>query len=341
MSARILPPTLFALLLAGSVTAQPPAPAPPPPPPPPPPPMLDVVYPQMCEASAAVALGSGMFVVADDDKKELRIYRTDQPAGPEILDISKIPGLDKKADLKGAARIGDEIYWIGSHSRNNAGLERPERHRLFAIKIRSDNGRHSFEAVGTPYTTLLKDLREDGGFVKFGLDEAAKLKPEEPGGLNIEGLAATPDGKLLIGFRSPVRNGKALIVTLDNPQAVLTGAKATFGAPIELDLGGRGIRSLERLPAGDSYVITAGLSGSGTDFQAFRWSGKANGAPEPLAGADLTGLVPEAVFVDGIATGLVVLSDDGDTCPADPAFRGRRVSLSSAARGRSAPGDDR
>jgi hypothetical protein len=33
-----------------------------------------------------------------------------------------------------------------------------------------------------------------------------------PGGLNIEGLAATPDGQLLIGFRNPLSEGKALLL---------------------------------------------------------------------------------------------------------------------------------
>ncbi|HYG61171.1 MAG TPA: DUF3616 domain-containing protein [Thermoanaerobaculia bacterium] len=83
------------------------------------------------------------------------------------------------------------------------------------------------------------------------------MPAEEPGALNIEGLAAK-DGKLLIGFRGPVRGGKALVVTLENPQEVLNqGAPASFATPIELDLDGLGIRSLEHWPAEARRSCTA------------------------------------------------------------------------------------
>ena len=40
------------------------------------------------------------------------------------------------------------------------------------------------------------------------LADAALLPPKEPGGFNIEALAATPGGKLLIGLRNPVPAGE-------------------------------------------------------------------------------------------------------------------------------------
>jgi hypothetical protein len=283
----------------------------------------------MCEASAALMLEPGLFVVGDDDEADLRVYRKDEPAMPAILKISGLPGLKEKADLEGAARIGDEIYWIGSHSRKNSGKEDLERHRLFAIKVKSADGQFSAEAVGKPYEKLLEDLQKDSRFDKFNLGAAAQLAPVECGGLNIEGLAATPDGKLLLGFRGPVRGGKALVVPLSNPREVLTGGKPSFGDPIELDLGGLGIRSMEHWPAANAYLIIAGSFEDGGRFQAYRWSGQASDNPQPIANAGLSLLVPEAVFFDPAAPDeLFMLSDDGDACP-DPqkAFRSRRVKL--------------
>lgn len=317
MSTRILLSLTLGLVLAGGAAAQTPEPA-----------KEVVLYSGPCEASAALMLEPGVFVVGDDDERDLRVYQRDDPAKPpKKLEISGLPGLEEKADLEGAARIGDEIYWIGSHSRKNSGVEDLERHRLFAIKVKSADGQFSAEAVGKPYTKLLEDLQEDGRFGRFNLGAAAQLAPVECGGLNIEGLAATPDGKLLLGFRGPIRGGKALIVPLSNPRAVLTGGKPSFGDPIELNLGGLGIRSMEHWPAADAYLIIAGSFEDGGRFQAYRWSGQASENPQPI-NAGLSLLVPEAVFFDPAAPSeLFILSDDGDACPKPKVFRSRRVKL--------------
>jgi uncharacterized protein DUF3616 len=318
MSTRILLFLIVGALVGGSTDAQIPEPT-----------KRVVLYPGTCEPSAAVMLEPGLFVVGDDDKEDLLVYEKGKPAKPKILEISALPGLKKKADLEGAARIGDAIYWIGSHSRKNNGKEDLDRHRLFAIKVKA--GTLTAEAVGKPYERLLEDLQHDSRFEKFHLDAAAKLPPGQEGALNIEGLAARPDGSLLIGFRNPIPDGKALIVPLLNPSEVLAGKQPSFGDPIQLDLGGLGIRSLEHWPAADSYLIIAGSFEDGCRFQAFRWSGMANEKPQPIANAGLSLLVPEAVFFDpALPPELFILSDDGDACPEpEEMFRSRRVKLPS------------
>jgi len=75
-------------------------------------------------------------------------------------------------------------------------------------------------------------------------------------------------------------------------------------------------------------VIIAGTFKDGGGFKAYRWSGQASDKPKPISDADLSPLVPEAVFFDPAAPSeLFILSDDGDTCPAPEAFRSRRVVL--------------
>jgi Protein of unknown function (DUF3616) len=128
----------------------------------------------------------------------------------------------------------------------------------------------------------------------YRLAEAAKLAPEAVGVFNIEGLAATTDGQLLIGFCNPIRSQKALVVPRQNPAAVIQGKKAQFGTPIELDLGDRGIRSIELV--GSSYVIVAGPPGKTGTFKLYRWSGKADSKPNEIQGIDVQGLRPEALF---------------------------------------------
>lgn len=315
MSTRFLRSLILGLLVAAATHAQDPTATP-----------ADVRYPGTCEPSGAVMLEPGLFLIGDDDQKDLRIYRKDAPGDPEIVKISDLPGLKKKADLEGAARIDGAIYWIGSHSRKNSGEEDLDRHRLFALTVAP--GTHEATAVGAPYLTLIEDLHKNGRYAPFHLVDAAKLPPGAPSGLNIEGLAATPEGALLIGFRNPVPKKKALIATLKNPREVLAGAKPSFGAPIQLKLKGLGIRSLEYWPAGKTYILLAGSSQDGGAFKAYRWSGKASGKPKPIKNADLGTLVPEVAFFDPASPGeLILLSDDGDTCPDPPAFRSRRIKL--------------
>jgi hypothetical protein len=82
------------------------------------------------------------------------------------------------------------------------------------------------------------------------------------GGLNIEALEISPDQKrLLIGFRSPLRDGRALIATVENPAAIFESDEVPRISPLldELDLGGHGIRGLSYVPAMGAYLVIGGV----------------------------------------------------------------------------------
>jgi hypothetical protein len=179
--------------------------------------------------------------------------------------------------------------------------------------VREAGDRITLAGVGTPYRDLLKDLEEDPDLDEFKLDKAAEKAPEDEDGLNIEGLAATPRGHLLIGFRNPIRKGRALLVPLENPDEVIRGRRARLGEPITLDLGKRGVRSIEYRPAEQEYLIVAGAYDDRRDFRLYRWSGNPDDDPERVRGVDFGGLNPEALFFarDGDRSRVLVLSDDG------------------------------
>ena len=83
-------------------------------------------------------------------------------------------------------------------------------------------------------------------------------------------------------------------VPLNNPAGVVEGARAELGDPIELDLEGRGIRSLELV--GTTYLVVAGPPGDVGSFALFRWSGDKQADPEPLSIFLPEDLKPEALF---------------------------------------------
>ncbi|MEC5159738.1 MULTISPECIES: DUF3616 domain-containing protein [unclassified Janthinobacterium] len=280
----------------------------------------EFVYRGLCDASAAVALGPDRFIVADDERNTLKIYRrgvadaVDAIEAWKFLDTKK----DKESDLEGAAAIGRRIYWISSHGRNKRGEAQARRHRFFATD--DGDGQARPRLTGRVYAGLQEDMLAAAELRPLGLAAAAALGPEQPGGFNIEGLAATPQGQLLIGLRSPLLAGKALLLPLLNPDELIEGKQARFGAAFELDLGGRGVRSVERV--GSSYLIVAGPTANAGAFALYRWSGRRGDAAVALPRADLGTLRPEAIFAVPGSDTVQVLSDDGnDACQALPEAR--------------------
>ena len=80
-----------------------------------------------CDASAAVALDAGHFVVGDDEQNMLYIYRRGQAQAIASLNLSKFldTGSNQESDIEGAAAVGQRIYWISSHGRDGKGKARP------------------------------------------------------------------------------------------------------------------------------------------------------------------------------------------------------------------------
>jgi hypothetical protein len=232
-------------------------------------------YEGISNPSGAVALDNHLFIVADDENNLLRIYNRDVTNDPlQTIALSEIfkgeitDGEDLEIDLEGAAELDGIIFWIGSHSANRKGNFRPARQSLFALQIKPDsNGGFIASPAGIIYTRLIADLEQDSRFDAYHFNKTKTLPPRTIGGLNIEGLAATAENGLLIGFRNPLTggevkngrltNGKALVVSLLNPLEVITGLSARLGDPIELDLGGYGIRDIV-LYKKQQYIIAAG-----------------------------------------------------------------------------------
>ena len=274
-----------------------------------------IIYSGMCDASAAVALTDKLFAVASDEGSVIRVYDRDRNGAPlQSINLSAFLDLDPRkpeSDLEGAARLGNRAYWITSHSRNKSGKERRSRDRFFAVQIVTNAQRVELNMLGEPYEHLLDDLMRDPKLKPFNLAAASKLEPKARGALNIEGLSATPEGRLLIGFRNPVPGGKALLVPMLNPDAVIHGQAAKFGEPILLDLGGLGIRDMAYWDG--QYAIIAGPYDGKGQSRLYEWQG-GMATPRRVKHADLKGLNPEAIifYPDTGGEQIQVLSDDGN-----------------------------
>jgi hypothetical protein len=281
----------------------------------------DLVFRGVCDASAAIYADDGKVWIADDEANALRSFA---PAGGDALKVADLGVKGSEADIEGGARIGDRFWWIGSHGRNKDGKPRPDRQLLLATDATG--------AVTARISTLLPALLAEPTLAPV-LDPAEPHAPKQ-GGISIEGLAAGPQAGLWIGFRSPLSPaGLAPVVHLVNPDAVATGAAPVLSDVAWLDLGHRGIRSLEWDPARHTWWISAGAAGVvDTDFALYKWDGSAVVAVP----ADLGDLHVEALAIapDG---SLNAWSDDGTRpvggaeCKEAPvsqrSFRGKRLDL--------------
>ena len=290
----------------------------------------------MRDPSAAVAISDTLFIVASDEDNVLRVYARENSGAPQTVDLNSFLRPDDdhpEADIEGGTRIGDRIFWIASHGRSKEGKLRPSRHRLFATTVTVEGDKVKVIPVGLPYTRLLEDLAQSPALQKYNLESASRKAPESKDGLNIEGLAATPQGTLMIAFRNPIPGGNALIVPLDNPQQIVEGERAKLGTPIELSLNGLGVRSIEYRESRGRYLIVAGPYDDDGEVALFSWSGKASDAAEPIPEGAFADLNPEAMFMyPGDLTAVQFLSDDGGrklkrnggkkTVPAKQRFRG-------------------
>lgn len=273
-----------------------------------------LVFTGICDASAAAAVNSDLFVVANDEDNLLRFYRLSRPGAPVHVYAVEPPARKKKQppemDIEGAARIGNRVFWIGSHGQNADGEFAPNRHRFFALDISDSRDGVRVRPVGSPYTNLVADMTRDPRLARFRLQHAAQAKPKAPGGLNIEALTDTPAGTLLIGFRNPVPQNRALLVSLLNPNEVVTGESAQFGDPILLDLGGLGLRGIGSTRSG--YYLIAGPAQGDAESRLFLWKG-GDAVPELVSNITFAGLNPEGIcFHDSdVRTDFLLLSDDG------------------------------
>jgi len=288
------------------------------------------------DASAGVAVGEEMFVVADDENNILRIYetgKTGQPVGSfDMTSFLDIEPDHPEADIEAATMIGRRIYWITSHGRNKDGKLRSNRYRFFATDVLIENRSVKLRPVGKPYKNLIHEFLKTQPARRLGLDKATrfgaelkkkdreKLAPKKEG-LNIEGLCASPDGgTLYFGLRNPrpkdkpVGRAKAIVVPLLSPDRIIEKGEApVFGEPILWNLKGLGIRSMEYSRFHKACFVIAGGPDEDVGFALYRWSGKPESPPELERELSLgkSKFSPEALIPFEKSGRLLILSDDG------------------------------
>lgn len=269
------------------------------------------------EPSAIQQLADGRFLVVEDEKEypfslvtigpDARVSSIALTLGPKETGH----GFRKLDDLEALALDqSDFIYAITSHSRDDEGDEKRPRDKLIRFRIKND------QLVAPQVARELKPALVAAHPV---LATAAAIRDVKTGGgLNIEALEISPDQRrLLIGFRSPLMDKRAIIASVENPAAIFEADEPpqVSAALITLDLGGNGIRGMSYMPSLDGYLIISGpVSREPGQFELWFWSGHPETAPRrvTMSGSQsfehAEGLSP--AVIDGQPR-LVIVSDDG------------------------------
>ncbi|MET8543166.1 hypothetical protein ABZW03_21315 [Kitasatospora sp. NPDC004799] len=248
------------------------------------------------DASAAVDAGGGYTVVADDESNVLRLYARGTSGAPvRTWDFSSALGVSKEIDIEGATRVGNTVYWTGSLGNNKDGVVKPDRHTVFATTVTGSGADTQLSLAGS-FDGLRDDLIawDDAHGKRYGFAAGAAdgQAPKQIDGFNVEGLEFAPGSTstAYVGFRAPltpaVTGGRALLVPVTDLPSLVNGsaAHATFGDPVELDLGGLSVRDIRRNDLGQ-YLIVAGswaAEDNSAPYALYRWDGRPGSRPTKL-----------------------------------------------------------
>jgi hypothetical protein len=269
------------------------------------------------EPSAIQQLADGRFLVVEDEEEHpfsLVTLGADGMVKSRAMEPGWFEGNNafwKLDDLEGLTGDAEGyLYALTSHSRDDDGEEKKSRNKLVRFRIEGDRVRDPVVVSG------LKPALIAAHPVLAAAARVENVKSD--GGLNIEALEVTPDRqRLLAGFRSPLLDGAAIIVSIANPSAIFDAGEPPrlSGGLLTLDLGGQGIRGMAWIASLGGYLLISGpASAADGAFGLWFWSGEPRSAARRVAIPGLQHVeraegVSVAV-IDGLAR-IVLVSDDG------------------------------
>ncbi|MGA9768624.1 MAG: DUF3616 domain-containing protein [Blastocatellia bacterium] len=219
------------------------------------------------EASDVVYVPGTEGVLFVDDNHETEVFWMQMnDEGEQVGAVKPVKLGASVADPEGITTDGSNFYIVGSQSKAKGG----EQNTL--VRFQFDAASQSVTKAET-----IGDLRS------FLIERVPELKDKkgEGGSLNIEGLAWDPvHERLLLGLRSPLSNGQALVVALKfiDPKAGFSLSNLTLAAPsmIRLPLAGLGIRGFEYDARLKSFSIIAGAPEEmdRTEYKVWEWNGE-------------------------------------------------------------------
>jgi hypothetical protein len=267
------------------------------------------------DASDAIALDDDYYITGDDELNLLNVYSRSASGLPltsfDYTSNLNLPDPSKpEVDLEAATRsiaAPNKLFWLGSMSNGKDPFDnKPNRNRLFATTVSGTGASTTFTFAGY-YGNLRSQLITwgDAHGYNFTASGAAGVDSKAINGFAAEGMVFGPDNTTLyIGLRAPLvpiaNRTKAVIAPILHFETWFNNGSPsgnpTFAAPIELNLGNRGIRDLIRLSNGTYIIIAGNYAGDPVMGAIYKWSGNATDAPVLVNSPSSTSLALEGAM---------------------------------------------
>jgi hypothetical protein len=218
------------------------------------------------EASGVVAVpGANGVLIVDDGRPKHVLWMALSASGTQVGEVVAVPIHADVVDMEDITTDGQFFYVVGSQSQGGG---------------RKADGLVRFRFH--PDSLSTSDVERATGLRQMLAAVVPELQGDSNRGddvLNIEGLVWDPvRSRLLLGLRSPLSGGQALLVPLrfrDPAQPLSTGNLVVDGALIRLPLGGDGIRGLGYDAVRNVHLLIAGATTAGRamEFRLFEWDG--------------------------------------------------------------------
>jgi len=223
------------------------------------------------EPSGATTLPDGKVLIVEDERSTTALKLLEVKKDNSIVEIGnlylpkKIKKVFKKEieDLEAVTSNGNKIYAITSFTEGKNSSKQQAREKF--IMFNYEDGAIKKLYI---YANLKNDLKES-------FPEIFKDNIFMQDSINIEGLSFDKqNNQILLGFRAPLVNSKAMIIAIKNPDDMFTNnAKPEFSKPIYLNLDGMGIRDLTYDKEKNGYWIIAGsVNERNFNFQLWFWN---------------------------------------------------------------------
>jgi hypothetical protein len=219
------------------------------------------------EASGVVQVpGTSGFLFIDDGRPGEIFWMELDASGKQLGSIKAVKLGVHIEDPEGITTDGTHFYIVGSQSKGKGAQQVGLARFKFDPKTQSVAEVQTVSELKKYLTENVAELREPGA------------KTARKDGINIEGLAWDAQGeRLLLGLRSPLVDGQALVIALPMKEArgpfSADNIKTAETKAIKLALGGLGIRSMEYDSRSQAFRIIAGATESQakTDFRLLEW----------------------------------------------------------------------
>lgn len=214
------------------------------------------------DGSTAIAVDSDFMFIGDDENQTLRLYRRGQSGLPvgqfDMTPFLQLPDVEagqvREVDIEASTRVGNRIYWMGSHSHANIGETRTNRPRIWATDLSGTGAASTLNYVGRYDYLKVGLINRDShnahgkGTNYYGLEasDADGVLPKAPdgSGFAIEGLAMMPGSTnaAYVAFRAPIvpatnRNDALIVPVLNFATLAASGGppgSSVSGAPARL-----------------------------------------------------------------------------------------------------------